>query len=293
MTSDQEESAGNLEERTARLLGGMHERSAFTRYPVLFAEAMALTWVAFGVPLLFKVSGEELGIFSLFLAAICLRFRFAALLEEHRVSIVERGMSARRAHTVAALSLVALFLGMCMAYLTFIATLETSEVRRVFSFAIERTGLDSGTLLQGRFADVSIILKRNFGAMAAMIVLCVLFRTYGAVLVLGWNAAVWVVTLAMLTRRTVEGLPLHPLKTQLVAGFAIIPHLSIELTAYVIASLAGIFVSKAFTRYEWDDPTFFTILRSSGLLLVAGAVVLVIAAGFETYFTRFALQFLR
>ena len=129
--------------------------------------------------------------------------------------------------------------------------------------------------------------------MAAILVLCLLFRAYGAVLVLGWNAAVWVVTLAMLTRRTVEGLGLDPLRVRATAAVALIPHLTLELTAYVLAALVGIFVSKAFTRYEWDDPMFLQILRSSALLLGVAAATLAIAAITETYFTAIILQSLR
>src|SRR5262245_48162965 len=131
---------GTVEQRFSAFFASLPGRAWSVRYPVLFAEAVLLTWIAFLLPTLFGVHGVELGIFSLFLAAISLHMRFSFLLDEHRDEIVVRHHAPWHAHRLTALSLVAVFLGMCAAYLSFVTVLDTEAVRQVFSFAVERSG---------------------------------------------------------------------------------------------------------------------------------------------------------
>lgn len=283
----------NREQRFSVRYAAFPARLTLARYPFLFVEALVLGWVAFLVPRFLGMDGLELGIFSLFLTAISLSFRFGFLLDEHRDTILEQRKRPLRAHVIAGASLVALFLGVCAAYASFVGLLSSSSIDVVFGFVSQITGKDSGTFLHGRFAGFGRLFAHNARVMAATVLVCLLYRSYGAVLVLGWNACIWIVTLGMLTRRTVEASAKDPWAVAGISTAAVLPHLVLELTGYVVAVLAGIFISKAVTRYDWGDRRFQEILVSSAQLILGALAILALAAVVESRFPALVLPLLR
>jgi hypothetical protein len=283
----------NPEVRFTANYAGLPARLTYARYPFLFGEALALGWIAFLVPRFIGVEGLELGIFSLFLTAISLSFRFGFLLDEHREAILQQRQRPFRAHVVTGASLVSLFLGVCAAYASFVGLLSSSSIDVVFGFVPQITGKHSGTFLRGRFAPFWPLFTHNARVMAATVLVCLLYRSYGAVLVLGWNACIWIVTLGMLTRRTVEASDKAPWAVTGISTVAVLPHLVLELTGYVVAVLAGIFISKAVTRYDWGDKRFLSILVSSALLILSALATLALAAFVESRVPALVLPLLR
>ncbi len=98
---------------------------------------------------------------------------------------------------------------------------------------------------------------------------------------------------ALLARRTADEHTLSTTAVYLVAAGAILPHLCLELMAYVVAALVGIFVSQTLTEHTWDEPVVTrTLLTAASLLGVAVGLVLV-AALVEAHLPAVILQALR
>jgi len=237
--------------------------------------------LSFAVPYGLGARGVELGIFCVFLTTVSLHRRIDALLGEHRALIFERHQRPRRAHALTASSVLASFLGVCVAYAVLVDVVEPDRAAHTFGFALAAADVGSQGLLSRSFGELTWTVTNNLGVMVGVLCLGVVFRSYGAVLVLVWNACIWVVALTTLTARSAEAAEVGALWFRVIAAAALLPHLVLELSGYVLAALAGIFVSRGIFRYGWSDPVLEDILGSSAALVMGAAVVLVLAAVVE------------
>jgi hypothetical protein len=242
-------------------------------------EAFAATLVGIGLPAWLKVS--EVGVFALFLIAAALVPRLAALLEENRVQILERDAHVMRTNAVTAASIATLFVGICAGYLVVALNMSDDDVATFFGFALSSAGLGTDTILDRSFENVGGILAHNLSVLSSVTLLCLVYRSYGALLAIGYNACQWVFVLVMLVRRASDHVDLSPLAFGALSMGAVLPHLLTEGVAYVIAALAGIFASKAITKYGPGDPVFFAVMVTCGKLLAISLGLLVLAAGLE------------
>ena len=72
-----------------------------------------------------------------------------------------------------------------------------------FAFALEAAHAGSDDLFTRRYPGLVPLLGHNFSVLAAIVVLSVIYRTYGALLALAWNASVWGLVLTALSVRAV------------------------------------------------------------------------------------------
>ncbi len=280
------------------------------RLPALMAEAFVLTVIA-----LMVVSGigiAQAGFFGLFLAGAPLSGRFQTLLQENKDLIFVKKQPSRQANATTALSILAMFLGICGAYLPSAIVLSEADLATYFGFIFESTQSLEGTLLTRDFSNFFPILKHNLLVLSTTAVLCLIYRSYGALLTLGWNACVWVIVLVSLTRRL-----LGPdlVDSAVVSGWAfvaVVPHLVLEGAAYVLIALAAILYSKGVTKYLVPltlnapgseaslvaqampkDTVFFDITVVCAKLTLTAVGVLVIAALLEVFYATWMLSLLR
>jgi uncharacterized membrane protein SpoIIM required for sporulation len=66
------------------------------------------------------------------------------------------------------------------------------------------------------------------------------------------------------------------------AGLAVLPHLVLEASAYVTASLASIFLSRGMFLYAYDDPRLRRVAGAAGRMLGLAVGLLVTAALVES-----------
>lgn len=185
---------------------------------------------------------------------------------------------------------VLVVVGLCIAYLLWIRSLDAVSMQETLGFASRVGGLTRGTLHQGRFDSVSALLPHNLGVMAAVVVLCLTFGAGGAAAILGWNACVWMVSLSSLVFRTTSMHPEQAREIELVAFAAITPHLVLELLGYALACVAAMRARQAVARYRGGQRSI-GLGRARGLLLTA-AGVLVVAAAVEASFPNLVLTLL-
>jgi hypothetical protein len=283
-----EESAANV---LARLFQFPMHAPNWQRYPYLLGEAFLMTGVAILVPTWLDVA--EVGFFSLFLAAAGLMHRFQVLLEENRQNIYVRKLGWRLTNGKTASSLVMLFFGSCAAYLVAGMAWSEDAIQVYFGFALDAAQIGGSNVLDRRFDAFGSLVFHNLMVMLSVFALCVLYRSYGALLALGWNACVWVFVLVTLVRRAIESTDLSGWYFGGTAALALVPHLCLEACAYVLAALAGIFTSRGIVRYTLSDLVFRQIMTAVAKLLVAGALMVLLAGLLESTVAPLLLSTLR
>ncbi len=257
----------------------------------LLLEALVFTGV--GAVLLTTAGLPEAGIFSVFLGAAALSGRVGRLLDANREAIWVARESPWRANRRTAGSLVLLFVGMGLAFAALAAWTGPSGLRGTFGSALTGSAA-SGDIFSRRFdAGIGALLAHNLGALGVMVVLGFVYRSFGLLLAIGWNAALWSVTLTALIARGVERSSLADPLFVLGAVAAVAPHLLLELTGYVLGALGAAFASRGVTRYRRGDRRLGQVARAAVILIVVGVVVLALAALTEDRFAPWLLARLR
>ena len=280
------------------------------RFSAILAEAFLLTVIA--LLIVSAMGTSEAGFFGLFLASASLTIRFQALLQENKDLIFVELVESKKANGLTALSILMVFLGICFAYLATTTTFTQAELEAFFGFIFDTTQSRTGTLTEREFSHFVPILIHNGVVMGTIAALCLLYRSYGALLTLGWNASVWVIVIAGLTRRMFGEDLLENIGIGVWAFVAIAPHLVLEGAAYVLIALAAIFYSKGVTKYLIPvaqkgpsstasvmamelpkDSVFYNITVACLKMAGSALVILLVAAAIEAFYAPWMLGLLR
>lgn len=241
----------------------------------------ALLCLALGFP--------EAGVFTVFLAAAALAGPFTQILDENRDGIWVHQRPAWQVNRRTTLCVLALFSGMVIAFVSLAVWLGADGVARQFRFAMQAAGLSSGDILSRSFGTFGSLTRHNLTVMGAAAIFAFVFRSYGALLALGWNAAVWGIVLTLLVMRGVDSSAHGGLVFVATATAAVLPHLIAEAAGYVLAALAAIFLSKGLARYDLGEAAFWRVGRAALLLLAVAVGLLLAAAALEQSFAPWLL----
>lgn len=257
----------------------------------LMAESASFTALALVIPVGLGV--DNVGLYALFLMSASTSGRLKWLLAENKDRIFGGGWTPWRANGAMAASVAMMFAGICLAYLGATVALGIDAVTDLFGFALHGAGLQQDTLLTRDFSGAWGLLAHNGVVLACIVGLCLAYRAYGAMLALGFNAAVWVFVLATLTQRAFSLTDMDPVLFSVAAAAAMTPHLVLEGCAYVLGALAGIFTSRALFRYSLDDDVLYDVITSSAVLIVTAVGLLALAAATEAHWATSVLEWLR
>lgn len=219
------------------------------------------------------LGSSQAGFVALFLVAASLSDRLEQLLDENRDAIWRLGAPPRRANARTAASLWAVWLGILAGCGALAALLGAQSTRGFFGFALDAAGVGEGSLGAG-LGSFGGLLLHNLGVLGAVVALALLFRGYGTMLALSWNACVWAFVLG--THFQAGGAA-----SGLNTFAAVSPHLALEGLSYVVGSLAGVFVSQGLVRYELRDPRLRRVLAAAARLAAVALGLLVGAAWLE------------
>ena len=99
-------------------------------------------------------------------------------------------------------------------------------------------------------------------------------------LILGWNALNWSESIYQFVAASTGETGVI---SRLFLSAALLPHLITEVLAYVLAGMAGIFLSTAFAKYKLSSWEFFRVSRACVIILIAAAITLSAAAALEIW----------
>lgn len=249
-------------------------RGAARRSIHLAAEALAFTLVSTWLPAILGL--EEAGLVSLFLLAATLSDRLSMLLEENRTSIWEEGASGWRANGKTAWGILMLFSGVFAGHAIIAALVGEARVFTLFGFAVRSTTLGRETLAGRDFGSVAEVLSHNLRVLVVVACLSFVYRAYGAMLAVAWNASVWAVVLTTLfLRDTTVG--------SAESMLALLPHLLLEGFGYVCVALSFLFASKGLATHPIRDLRLRRVLKACAVLFLGGCVALVLGACAEVW----------
>ncbi len=262
-----------------------------TRMSSFRAALSALLVTLVSGTLLLALGLSQAGVFAVFLTATALGAPLSDLLQDNREAIWVRREKAWRANGRTVLGLLGIFFGMGVAFTVLAVWLGEAEIHRAFGFATESVG-PTEHLLQRRFGPWPVLLQRNLIVLAVLIILAIAFRSHGALLVLGWNAAAWSGVLVLLILRAIPQTNLPPERFTTIASLALMPHIILEAAAYVVAALGAIFLSRGMVRYRPVEARFRRVLSAGATLVTTAVGLLVVAAVVEDYWASSILKWL-
>lgn len=261
------------------------------RYGRLFSQALVSAVISLVVCV--ALGFDDAGSVSVFLVAIALGDRCSDLLAENRESILEQNIPSARANRRTALSFLAMFAGILVAYVAAALYFGEDHVEPAFGFALEAAHLHADTILTRRFDSFLSILQHNLVVLACVTALSFVYRSIGALFALAWNACVWGYVLTVLIWRGLETTDSSGFGFVVIAAAALFPHLLLEGLAYVLAALAAVYMSKALFKYPIRHPVMPRVAQSSlgHLMLAIGCVAA--AALCESFYNPRVLDLLR
>ena len=257
----------------------------------LFLEAAVFTGV--GVYLMLSWEVAQGGVFSIFLAAAALSGRFGRLMRENRDNIWTYGKGSLESNRRTAVNVLMLFMGVASAYCAAVVVVGEARASTSFGFALEVAGLGQDNLLSRRFGDPLFLVSHNGRVLFTVFLLAFIYRGYGALLVLAWNASIWGLVLTFLVSRGLAHTDGSPVFFVLVAALAVLPHLLLEASAYILAALAAVFLSKGVMKYQRRTSQFRDVVRAVAILLVWALGLLVVAALVEYTLAPWLIGMLR
>jgi hypothetical protein len=232
---------------------------------------------------------DESGVFSILLSAAVLNARMLQLLDENRKRIWEIGFKSWKANSITAYSILSIFIGAIVAYVAAAFWVGRQEIVHGFRFALRAAGLGGDSIVNRKFGGFGAVMGHNATVMMTIAGLSYVYRSYGVLLAIIWNACIWGLVLTLLVGRGLlvsEGSVASFLVISIVAIF---PHLLLEATAYVVAAMASVFLSKGVSNYAPSTPEFWAV-GSAGLKLLAIAVAfLLLGAVMETQYVPWLL----
>ncbi|MBI2565773.1 MAG: stage II sporulation protein M [Candidatus Schekmanbacteria bacterium] len=229
------------------------------------------------------------GVGSVLLSSAALQSRLYQLLRENRENVFDHKLGSLRSNVRTAASMCALFFGVLSAYVMTALYLDDSELERGFDFVLRAADLGTDNLRERTFAGAWAAYRHNFAILAAFVMLGFVYRSYGVLFALCWNGCVWGVALTVMVRRLL--LTTECSVTRVLTGSlaAVVPHVVLEATAYVLASMAAIFLSKGVFLYSSAHPRLRKVGAAVLRILALAVLVLFLAALTESYWAPFML----
>ncbi len=237
------------------------------RFLCLFVHALALTTIA--VIAAFFLFPSEVGTVSTFLVSFSLLTIFDFVLAKNRDDIWGQRQSPREANIELTFYLLSVFLGVFLVFLIIAVAFPRDLISQLFHKQLEGTAT---TLTAADALTFAAIFKHNIVVLVVFFFFSLFYRT-GTVFVLAWNASVWGVVFGTAAHNQAQGAWFFYLTA---------PHLIAEALAFILASLSGLFLSKAVTKYKFVSKEFNQVLEAAAGILTAAIVVLVLAAFVET-----------
>jgi uncharacterized membrane protein SpoIIM required for sporulation len=164
-----------------------------------------------------------------------------------------------------------LFLGIFLAYSLASIKFPNLLVSGVFDSQLRIIGVNVGQATGG--LDFGSILTNNFKIIIIFTVLSLVFGA-GSIFFLAWNASVWGVVFAYVTKN---------FDSFFLIFLKIMPHMFLEVGSYFFAIIGGGILSQAVLREKIGSSKFNYVLKDGTMFLIFALILLVLGAFVEVY----------
>lgn len=250
------------------------ESEKFHRRSLLFFTSSYLLTLACFI-FSFLMFPLQSGFISVFFVSFSLIPTLENILERNKNDIWQKRTTPFKANLDMAVSLTLIFLGILLAYSFIMFAIPSDYIEKLFFSQVHDT-MTHTHLLERDF--VGILSKRLTVGLIFFLV-SFIFRI-GSMFVLVWIASVWGVVYGVFLKNGCSlDLPTykHYLIVVSVAGFLV---MLVRTFGFITASMAGVFLSKGFSKYTLASPEFkqvskavLTILAVSLVLMFLSVVV--------------------
>lgn len=224
---------------------------------------------------------DDASLIAVFLAAVSNTDSIERLLDWNRREIQERNRPPNTANLKLASLLLALFAGTTVGFSILAMTLPIETVEILFQNQVAEFGGQSFSTLE--FGSAGGLLVHNLYVLLFFFAVAIPFRQGGIMLAVAWNASVWGSSFAILARVWSQAGGPGLVEAYLRVIGACLPHMALEAASYVLAGLAGVFLSKALLKYALESKRLESVIRSVALMLLFAAVLVVLGALWEGF----------
>lgn len=144
--------------------------------------------------------------------------------------------------------------------------------------------LDPDAAYRNQFSE---LLRFNFTVLFGGTVFSMLYRAGGLVTILAWNAINWSNSISSYVLEISDSVGTA---FAALVSLSLLPHLILEVVAYVIAGMVGIFISKAVFKYKILSDEFSQVAKACMVLLLAASVTLLLSVTSEIFLAQYVFQ---
>ncbi len=221
----------------------------------------------------------DAGLVAVFLVSLWLVPGYDHFLEENRRAIWDEKASPTRANLRLAARVLLLFAGVFIAYGVVALLLPAGRVPEFLGAQLQRFSGTHSTLQKLHFGSFESLARRNLSVAAIFFLLSIFYRSGGSVLAIAWNASVWSSCLAWMSRLSSDEAGPAVVYVKVLA--AVSPHMVGEVAGYVLASMAGIFLSRGLVKYPLGSDRFQRVGAAVLGIAVAAAGLVALSAWLE------------
>lgn len=171
-----------------------------------------------------------------------------------------------------------IFLGILFTFSAFSMALPKIATSHFFEQQIQVTGYSGQAISASEFMT-GIFFNNLF---ITFLTFCLaLFYGTGGILMITWNASVWGTFFGVLARDAVS--QYNPFVYFTLVMIAVTPHMILEVSAYIVAAIAGGILSKSLLYTELGSPKSKQLFKKSGILLIISLIFVILGAYVETF----------
>ncbi|MBI5224266.1 stage II sporulation protein M [Candidatus Micrarchaeota archaeon] len=259
----------------------------------------------FGVLTAFLIFPDDVGLMGLAFGSLIMQPFLSKLLANEDKIVYRQKRFSRKLfsdHSQTFKTIFLLFLGVMLAYSTMYLYSNQIRVRNLFDTQLDRfvnTGSAASNQVVGSAITGSASLEcktqfdcflgisaNNFRVMLVALLLSLLYGA-GAMLFLSWNASVWGTVFAYYAKNSAftTGSAKYAAFSELLVR--VFPHTFLEASAYFLAVIAGLVISKALLREKLWSPRFNFVIRDGMLFFYLSIIIIFVAAYIEVYLLPF------
>lgn len=234
-----------------------------------FASALFSFWVAW------RYFYEVRQMAACALTALGLASLLSELLEANRKAIWQDKISPWRANHKLAAEFTAIFTGIFCAALV----LE-------ILYGSKQQPINLDQIYRNQFIE---LLSHNMAILLTASILAIVYRAGGLVMILAWNASHWAEAVFSYLMQIQQQ---SGVSTAALIFSAILPHLILEALSYLVAGLAGVFISIALFKYQLGSSELRRVSIASLTLVLVAICILFLATSSEIYLAQNVFHFL-